>query len=440
MTSGSYDYLGSPEFREQRQRERICSAFMQALSARGYEQTTVARVAELSGCSTETFHRYYEDLDELFCDACSHTLQESRSATVTAWLTVHGWSERLRRSCEALLRHVDDHHDATRAVLVASLAGGPEVSRHVREAVAFHERALVMAFQLHPEGFATSRLTPRALTGGMREVIYRRMCEGCERDVSELAGDLHEWIECHRSPAAARLPLMQHPSQPQQELGVAAGDDSGHGARLLTATPSLVDADEHARVHHTILQLMSQQGRETLDDATVARFAGISAARFEADYGGLGQCATQIVDGYLTGMDAALATGAAKSRSWPESVRLAVVECMRHLDRNRRLTRLVLLRLPLVPHVAQTRHAALPQHIVACALEQAPPPRYGKDLIPDALVGAVSELLTWVVAGGMFARLPALANHIAFFLLAPYIDGEQAAETVIASADAEWLG
>ncbi len=113
---------------------------------------------------------------------------------------------------------------------------------------------------------------------------------------------------------------------------------------------------------------------------------------------------------------------------------------MRYLDRNRALTRLVLLRLPLLPHLAQTRHAALPQCIVARALEQAPPPRHGKALIPDALVGAVSELLTWVVAGGTFTRLPALADHIAFFLLAPYLDGEHAAETVIASADAEWLG
>jgi AcrR family transcriptional regulator len=436
--SGGYDYLEGPEFREQRQRERICSAYMQALSDRGYEQTTVARVAQLSGCSMETFHHYYGDLDELFCDACSHTLQESRSATVTAWLTVHGWSERLRRSCEALLRHVDDHPDATRAVLVASLAGGPEMSRHVREAVAFHERVLVMAFQLHPEGFATSRLTPRALTGGMREVIYRRICESCERHLGELAGDLHEWIECHRSPAAARLPLMQRPRQ-SRRAHIAAAPNPVQEHHRLTAMPMSGGPDEHARVFDTTIQLMLQDGREALEDATIARFAGISATRFEVDYGGLGRCAAQIADSYLAGVDAALAVGAAKGESWPESVRLAVVECMRYLDRNRRLTQLVLLRLPLVPQVRQTYHAALPQRIVARALGQAPPPRYGGGLIPDALVGAVNELLTWVVAGGMFARLPALANHIAFFLLAPYVDGEQAAETVIASTDAEWL-
>lgn len=437
--SGDYDYLGSPEFREQRQRERLCSAFVQAISDHGYEATTVARVAELSGYSKETFHRHYEGLADLFCDACSHMLQESRSVTVTAWLTVHGWSERLRRSCQALLRHVEDHPVAVRAVLVASLGGGPEIADHVRETIAFHERALVMAFQLHPEGFATSRLTPRALTGGMRHVIYLRMREGRERQIAAHADDLHEWIECHRSTAAARLPLMQRSPQPAQRtaaglLGAPAREPIGSQA------PIGIDATENDRVLGIVAQLMLQDGLDALDDATVARFAGISAKRFAEDYGGLERCATLHLDRCLEGVDAALAAGGARGRDWPESVRLSIVECLRYLDSDRSLARLVLLRLTLVPSVAEERHAAVAQRIVSHALKRSPPPRAGAGFVAQALVGVVGDLLTWVVASGMFARLPALANHISFFLLAPYLGGEAAAEAVIASADSEWLG
>lgn len=461
--SGDYDYLGSPEFTEQRQRERLCSALVRAISDHGYEAITVARVAELSGYSKETFHRHYEDLADLFCDACSHTLQESRSATVTAWLTVHGWSERLRRSCQALLRHVEDHPAATRAVLVASLGGGPEIADHVRETIAFHERALVMAFQLHPQGFATSRLTPRALTGGMRHVIYLRMCEGRERQIATHADDLHEWIECHRSTAAARLPLMQHPPQPAhrtaarlldglapEPLGLATPPTTPPTipptipptVPLTTppTVPTAVDATESDRVMGIVAQLMLQEGLDALDDATVARFAGISAKRFAEDYGGLERCATVHLDRCLERVDAALAAGAARGRDWPESVRLSIVECLRCLDSDRPLARLVLLRLTLVPSVAELRHAALAQRIVSRVLEHSPPPRAGRGFVAEALVGVVGDLLTWVVASGMFARLPALANHISFFLLAPYLGGEAAAEAVIASADAEWLG
>ncbi len=430
-------YLGSPEFKEQRQRERLCTAFVRSVSDRGYEATTVARVAELSGCSEQTFHRYYEDLGDLFRDTCSHTLQESRSATVSAWLTVHGWSERLRRSCEALLRHVEEHPDAAKAVLVTSLTGGIEVAEHVRETVAFHERALVTAFQLHPTGFPTSRLTPRALTGGVRHVLYLKMREGGRR-LSPLAEDLHRWIECHRSAAAARLPIVQREPCTSHEAAFGA---SRSAPPLPRRSLSGFDrTDERAYVIETLMQLMLQERRDTLDDATVARFAGISTARFLAEYGGLLGCLEQLLERHVEEAGTALAAGAARGRSWPESVRLAVLECMRHLASQPRLTRLALLRLSLVPELASARHAALPQRIVSCALDQAPPLRHGRSFVAEALVGAVGELLAWAVAGEMFDRLPALGEHIAFFLLAPYLGGEAAAASIVASAATQGLG
>lgn len=424
--SGEYDYLNSPEYREQRQRERLCSAFFQSLSDHGYEKTTVARVSELSGCTQETFHRYYEDLVDCFCDACSHTLHESRSATVTAWLTVHGWSERLRRSCQALLDHVEDHPAAARAVLVTSLDGGPEVTDHVRDVVAFHERALVMAFQLHPQGFATSRLTPRALTGGMRHVIYLRMRQGRECEIAELADDLHAWIECHRSVAAARLPIA-----PGNPVGQAHGQPA--------AASIFAGAVERARVLDTIAALMLQDGRESIDDATVARFAGVAAARFRNDFGGVSACLDQMVGEFVEQNAAAIGDGAAQATTWAESVWLGIAGSMHHLRANQALTRLVSLRLSLVPAVAATRYAALPSRIVSAALREAPPSLYAPGLLPDALVGAVGELLSWVVAQNAFDRLPALGNHIAFFLLAPHLGGEDAAKAVIASGEAQWL-
>ncbi|MFZ2050369.1 MAG: hypothetical protein WAU69_05480 [Solirubrobacteraceae bacterium] len=430
----SDDYIDSPRYREQRQRERLCVAFVQAMADGGYETITIARVSELSGCSQETFHRHYEDLLDCYRDACSYSLQESRSTTVAAWLAVRGWSERLRRSCHALLTHVEEHPDAARAVLVAALSSGPEVADHVRETIAFHERALVMAFQLHPHGFPTSRLTPRALTGGMRHVLHLRMREGREQQIAELADDLHEWIECHRSTAAARLPLIAggrvwarsaEPPKPQQ---------SPHAESVLPIQ------DERLRVLDTVAQLLLQPGRDTLDGATVARFAGISAARFQADYGGVQICATRVVDDFVRANDAALRTGAQQGNSWPESVRLAVVQSLAHIDANRELAMLALLRLALLPEVCSARHAALANGIVSVALDGAPAPLHAGRLVADALPGTVNELLTWTVSAGAFARLPALADQIAFFLLAPYLGGERAAEEVIASADAEWLG
>lgn len=420
----SGDYLDSREYREQRQRERLRVAFVQAMADHGYEAMTVARVSELSGCSTETFHHHYEDLVACYRDTCSHSLQESRSATITAWLTVHGWSERLRHACHALLGHVEEHLDAARAVLFSPLAGDPDLADHVRDVVSFHERALVMGFQLHPQGFPTSRLTPRALTGGMRHALYLRMKQGREQQITMLADDLHDWIECHRSSAAPRLPI-----------------EADAPKRAATPAASVLRCeDERSRVLETVAQLMLQAGRETLDDATVARFAGISAARFAADYGGVRECVVEIVDKLVEGNTAAMLDGLAQGRTWPESVRLALVQSVGHLRANRDLARLCVLRLPLVPGVAGARHAALADRIVSVALSSAPAPIHAPALLPGALVGVVEELLIWALSAEAPARLPALADQISFFLLAPHLGGEAAGETVIACAGAEWLG
>lgn len=429
----SDDYIDSPGYREQRQRERLCVAFVQAMADGGYETITIERVSELSGCSRETFHRHYEDLLDCYRDACSYSLRESRSATISAWLAVRGWSERLRRSCHALLRHVEEHPDAARAVLVAALASGPEVADHVRETIAFHERALVMAFQLHPRGFATSRLTPRALTGGMRHVLHLRMREGRERQIAELADDLHEWIECHRSTAAARLPLVSRGRSRTRSTHPPQAPQEPHADSILPIQ------DERSRVLDTVAQLMLQPGRDALDDSTAARFAGISAARFGAEFGGVQACLTEIVDNFAHANRAALRADAQQESSWPESARLAVVQSLAHIDANRELARLAFLRLALVPEVCGARHATLADGIVSAALEGAPPPLHAGRLVADALPGAVNELLTSTIAAAAFTRLPALADQIAFFLLAPYLGGERAAEEVISCADAEWL-
>jgi hypothetical protein len=276
----------------------------------------------------------------------------------------------------------------------------------------------------------------------MRQILHLRLREGRESEIAQLADDLHEWIECHRSSAAARLPISgraggpERPSMPERPaaFGLAL-------PRLHRPPPPIFHGrNERSRVHDTVAQLMIQPDREALDGETVARFAGVSAVRFEDEFGGLGACVTAIVDRFVEENAVALATGAARGDSWAESVRLAVVESLRHLDAHRPLTKLVLLRLSLVPEVCIARHAAISQRIVAVALEQAPPPQHAGSLVAEALPGAVHEVLAWAVEADAFRRLPALANHIAFFLLAPYLGGEQAAEAVIASADAEWLG
>jgi AcrR family transcriptional regulator len=470
----SGQFINSRERQEQREREReresLRLAFVQAMADGGYGAITIARVSKLSGCTSETFHRHYEDLSACYRDACSHSLEQSCSATVAAWLEVRGWSERLRQSCNALLAHVEEHPDAARAVLCGLIAGGPDAAAHVRELTVHYERALAMGLQLHPQSFPTSRLTPRALTGGMRHAVCRMLQQGREGELVALADDLHDWIECHRSVAAARLPIERDVPASKDAPSAAApvSKDAPSAAAPVskdapsTAAPQSKDAPsaaapagpaaapaaapgsagERGDILAAVAQLMLRSDREALDDATVARHAGISVARFEAECGGVVACVTGLVDELIEGNAAALRAGRAQGGAWPESVRTALAAGMRHLQANLGPARLCLLRLPLLPEVAVARHVALADRIVSVAMEDAPAPIHAQGLMTDALAGVVDELLIWALSAAPRrrpARLAALADHISFFLLSPYLGGEAAAEAVIAAADAELL-
>lgn len=434
MQSGK---AGSFEERNERQRQRLTAAAMSAIAKKGYDGVSIADVCRLSGCSELTFHRHYDDLRSCLKDGCSLALDDTRVSTIGGWLEERGWRKRLEGACTALLSHAEDNREAAKAVLVESLKAGPPLNDHLRERIREFERVVTMAFQLHPEGFPSCRHTPRAVTGGVRHLIRTEIVEAAERvPISELAKEISDWICCYRAQSVGRL----YTREPTREECIEILEMELLPKHLRWQQPdveaSLGDGED-GRILSALTHAALQEGREVLEDETLARFAGVEKERLTNIYGGVEGCMTGMVEVFLKRTGLAIRSEQDRAMDWPHSVRLGVVGMLRQLEIFPRFSRVSLLRRGLLPALAVSGEEAVRTHLLSQLLVGGPAPKHASRVLSDALTGALSELLAWTIEGGVPKKSKRLPDDIAFVLLAPYLGGEEAVEALVKAAASE---
>lgn len=429
------------EERDARQRQRLRAAAIGAIASDGYDAVSIARVCDLAGCSEVTFRRHYDDLAACLKDSCADALEQTRSAAISGWLSEHGWRARLLSACTSLLSFADANRDAARVVLVESVKAGPPLTDHMRQRVSGFERVLTMAFQLHPEGFPSSRHTPRAVTGGVKRLVRTRLVEAAEpAHPAALAAEIVDWICCYRTPSVERL--RNRTLTPSERAGVPEEElrpPSRRRSAAVARSPLFPGDGEEERVLSALAHAMLQQGREVLEDETVARFAGISVERLTEAYGGAEGCMEGVLDAFFGEAAAHVAQAQRGAGAWPDSVRLGVAAFVRSLDVFPRMAQLCLLRLPLLPSLACRGEESICSHLISPLLAGAPAPEVAAGVLPDALTGALCEILPWAMLCGGPKKVKGLVDEICFLILAPYLGPEQAVSSILLSAEADRL-
>ncbi|MGF0118215.1 TetR/AcrR family transcriptional regulator [Promicromonospora sp. Marseille-Q5078] len=129
--------LTSP--RALRTRARILDAALDLFEARGYDQTTVAQVAEAAGVTEMTFFRHFPTKDAvLVSDPYDPLIAEAVGAQPRDLAPL----ERVRRGMRAALDDVTPTEDATAHRRVALVAAHPRLRAAVVTATAATERAI----------------------------------------------------------------------------------------------------------------------------------------------------------------------------------------------------------------------------------------------------------------------------------------------------------
>jgi AcrR family transcriptional regulator len=391
---------------------------IESVSQRGYQATTVARVLGLAGVSRRAFYEQFSNKEQCFLATYDIVVAGARKRMLDAWNEERGWANRVRAACHALLDDVAENPKGPRLVLVDSLGIGPKARDRMQLAGFTFEKLVATAFAAAPSEVGFPKLTSRAAVSGVRHVVFMRMLEGRERELSALTDEVLDWIESYRTPAAARLGM----------LGLAK-------AAPVPQTPAafLARDDLRARLLGSVVLLTLDSGYATLTDSQIAQFAGISTEAFHKQFPSKEDCFLAVLDEFVAEALDSVRPSLEEADSWAEAVYRAVGAFVEYLVAHQALLRIAFVDLFEVGPGMIGRMTRSVEGFTKLITDCGPVPQRGPAVALEAVSGAVWGIIASYVVNNRLARLPSLVDQLAFTVLAPYVGPKAAIETIEAA-------
>jgi AcrR family transcriptional regulator len=400
------------------QRARLYGAMIEAVARRGYAATSVAEVLALAGVSRRALYELFSNKEDCFLATYDSAVARARKVLLDAWSSERGWANRLHASCKALLDDIANFPKPARLVLVESLALGASVRERVRLAGDIFERLVSVAFSSAPDGPDLPRLSSKAIVAGVRNVLFLRVRDGREEELYTLTDEVLDWCESCRSPLLARL-------------GATADRDAASPSRPRPMA-FLTTGEDRARALTSILYLALDDGYDGLTDPQIAQFAGISTEAFHKQFTSKQAAFPALIDAIA---EEALASARERigSEGWPQSVNLGVSAFVDYLVSHEALTRVAFVELYSVGAGIVDRPTGIVDGLTRLLTGNSARQGRGPLIAEDAVAGALWGIISSCVLGNRVDQLPRIAEHLSFFVLAPYIGAEAAVESIEAA-------
>ena len=187
---------------EQNQRERIYGAMIALVAEKGYEATTLADLAELSGVSSRTFYGLFENKQACFAAALQNMimLAVGTATHIGSDTQLGGWEEQSRAGSHAFAEMIVAQPAAARACLIEAFAAGPEVVAPLEAAIAGFEALARMIIAQVPERAGMPDEILAAYIGALEEIVRMRLLSGEENALPDLMDQLWDLISSYVPP------------------------------------------------------------------------------------------------------------------------------------------------------------------------------------------------------------------------------------------------
>jgi AcrR family transcriptional regulator len=397
------------------QRTRLYGGMIESISQRGYHATTVAHVIALAGVSRRAFYEQFSNKEECFLATYDIVVARERKRVIEAWTGEIGWANRLHAACKTLLDDVATEPKGPHLVLVDGLGIGPRARERMQIAGVTFERLVGAVFDMAPDRIELAPVTPRAIVGGVRHLVFTRLLEGRQRELLGLSDEVLDWIEAYRSPAAARLAGYWPTTPPQVPP---------------TAAAFLTSDDKRARALGSVVHLTLDCGYAGLTDPQIAQFAGISTEAFHKQFRSKEECFLTVLDEFVAEALDSVRGPLQGAATWPESVYRAMNAFVEYLVAHQALLRMAFIDLFEVGPGMVGRMTRSIEGFTELLTESAPTPRRGPAIAREVITGAIWAVISGYVANDRLARLPCLVDQLAFIVLAPYMGPKDAVEAI----------
>jgi AcrR family transcriptional regulator len=392
---------------EQNQRERLFGAMIAVVGERGYEATTLPRLAEVSGVSSRSMYQLFESKEDCF----ARMLETLVGLAVTLATQVGndpelgGWEERARAGSHTFGELIVAQPAAARVILIEAFTAGPEVSAPLEAAIAGFEALAAQIAAQAPDRAPMPIEMTGAYTGAIEEIVRMRLLAGTEAELPDLMDALWDLIDTYEPPPG---PLRLAGRSPAAGVEGLEGHDSAERAIRALALE------------------VEERGYKATTIADVLRRAKMSATTLYAQFGSKEELMAAAIESAGAQMGAAMAPAVRRAPDWPSAVRAAIGAVFNLLTSRPALARLLLVESYVAGPFALERRVGYLEPL-AELLEQ------GRERNPDApaiatelIAGVFYSLGRKAMRQGGAEALPGLAPLCTYLALAPYVGAEEA--------------
>jgi AcrR family transcriptional regulator len=393
------------------QRERLFGATVACIADKGYEETTVADLLELSGVSRSAFYEHFRDKEECFL-ATFEGISDKAMALVEEELERNNgsWEARARAALDRTLVKIVDEEPAARLCFDGVYTAGAPGRKALEGTLAKFAIVVGQTVAKIRDGKDLSPEMVRGLLGGMQLVVQIRLRRDEADSLPGVAQDLIEWGLSYEPPPT-RLRLA----------GRRPRADSGH-------PPPFVAYSQAERIIRALAACASERGYPAVTIAEVAARASISQATFYSHFADKEAALVAALDSAAGQLLGVVMPAARRAPDWPNSVRAAIGALCAFGAAEPDLARLAAVESYAAGSIAvdqrdQTIDAV--RALIEPGYELAPDV---KPLVTDAVVGTVWALLYDKLCSAGPRDLPQVAPLATYMALAPFIGAEAAIE------------
>jgi AcrR family transcriptional regulator len=396
----------SRELVAENQRERLLAALVAVVAERGYVDTTVKDLLDLSGVSRSAFYRHFASKQECFLAAFDGILGKATEQVVTAFMQKGSWEERLTGALDAFAAFVAAQPAAARISFVDYYAVGPEAMDRAEAATTALQRLIIQGFQDVPERAGVPPLVIRGLIGGVRKITHTRLRRGEAHELPRVMPAIRDCALAYYSPTT---PLRR----PRVSVTPAP----------LPLPPGAVPSD---RIFAAMAECVAAKGYANTTVAEVAAKASTSLSTFYALFDGKEEA---FIAAHETAVARSLATAVPafnRAPDWPHAVRAGLAAFLDAIALDESWARLGIVEvLAAGPRAMERRDQAIDMFtgFLQPGLEHAPDT---DPVLFETIGGAVFNLMFDHIRRRGAHRLPELLPVSVLIALAPFIGTDAA--------------
>lgn len=394
-----------PDSVAENQRQRLFGAMVASVAERGYAETRVSDLVEISGVSLRSFYDLFPDKRACFAGAVA-ALVRSTIGPVLESEGPEDWEVDSKRRLGIAAQLAVAQPAAAKMCLVETYVAGSAVAEQVDEATARMEE--LVAGRL-ASSTRWANLPPEIGTfaiGAIFETFRARLIEGRESQLPALAEQLAELLLRYEAPVRPLRSAARAPDVRPEQL-----EASDHAERALRAFEALLTEQSYAET--------------TVDQ--VAKRAGMSVRTLYANFAGRDELMLAAIDSAGAQVVAAALPAFRRHQSPPEGIRAAVAAALGFLASRPHLAHLLLLAAYEGGAPALQRRAEALRPLETLLRRTAPS---GLPVPRTVLAEALLTGVLWLARRRMTeagpGALPGLAPICTYVALAPMLGAEQA--------------